>query len=252
MSATATRKRPAKVVTREETAKRVADSTTTAEATARELAASFAAENMSKDERLFEQARIAFAGIATGAKAPEIATATTNAVAETFIESDREWARNTSVVNGGAKVTRVTIQQRADAYSAILQAGIDTPTVALVTVAFRAFTSKGAPGLADAHKALIKETLNLPEDERASHYAENARPVADSVVARKKEAAKAGNSEKAATRSADRKAEGASVTFEEGMTADDVVKFIRDAVALKWSDDERATIMAALSEIVNA
>lgn len=252
MSATATRKRPVKVITREETAKVVVDETTTATATARELAASFISENTTKDERLFEQARIAFAGIATGAKANDIAKATTEAVAETFVESDREWARNNSVTVGGAKVSRVTITQRADAYSSILSAGIETPTMPLVTTAFRAFTSKGAPGLAEAHKSLIKETFKLPVGEREAHYMENARAVSDSVVAAKREASKADNSEKAATRSADAKADGATVTFDDGTTVEGVIAYIRSAVALKWSDDERATLMAALTEITGA
>lgn len=253
MSATATRKRPVKVVTREETAKDVVDATSTATATARELAASFISETATKDERLFEQARIAFAGIATGAKANDIAKATTDAVAETFVESDREWARNNSVTVGGAKVSRVTITQRADAYSSILSAGIAEPTMDLVTTAFRAFTSKGAPGLADAHKKLIKETFKLSEEERAAHYIENARVVSATVTARKKDEAAKAHSEKAATASADKKSE-APVSEAANLldTPLALLDFIRGELSRDWSEGDRAEIMAGLSEIISA
>jgi len=254
MSTTATRKRPVKVVTREETAKDVVDATTTAGAVARELAASFISETASKDERVFEQARIAFAGIATGAKANDIAKATTDAVADTFVESDREWARNNSVTVGGAKVSRVTVTQRADAYAAILNAGISEPTMELVVTAFRAFTSKGAPGLADAHKRLIKETFKLDESERAAHYMENARVVSATVTARKRDEAAKAHSEKSATASADAKAE-APVSTEPATFLDTplaLLDFIRGELSRDWSDGDRAEIMAGLSEIVSA
>ncbi len=250
---TATRK-PVKVVSREETAATVVNTTSTAEATARELAVSFASENMTRDERLFDQARIAFSGIATGAKPNDIAKATAKAMAESFPEDSRAWAEATSVVNGGAKVSRVTITQRSDAYGAILRAGIDTPTVELVALAFRSFTSKGAPGLADAHTKLLKDTLALDASERAAHYIANARRVSAEVVARKKAITDAAHSEKMATKSADAKAEKpvvitATVTFDG--TADDFIAGIRDGLAFEWSDDDRALIMAALSEIVS-
>lgn len=250
---TATRK-PAKPIVREETAEVVIHETATAEATARELAVSFASENLSKDERLFDQARIAFAGIATGAKPNDIAKATAKVMSESFPEADRAWAEATSVVNGGAKVSRVTIVQRSDAYGAIMRAGITEPTVALVALAFRAFTSKGAPGLAEAHTKLIKDTLALPVEARADHYANHARAVSAAVVARKKASTDAAHSERAATASADRKAEKPEVSDESGVvflpSASAVIDYIRAELARDWSEADRADIMAALSEIV--
>lgn len=241
-------KKPVKVISREETAEVVVNETTTAEATARELAASFIAENGTKDERLFEQARASFAGIATGAKANDIAKATTRAMADTFPEDSREWAENTSVVAGGAKVSRVTITQRSDAFAAILSAGIPEPTVDLVALAFRAFTSKGAPGLADAHKALIKETLGKDESVRAEHYRDNARAVSATVTARKKAESDAAHSEKSATASADAKSETGDMTVTLD-NVDDVISLIRAEVARPWSEGDRALLMAALIEL---
>ena len=249
MAAKSATRKPVAVKTREESAKVVVDSTSTAEATARELAASFVGENLTKDERLFEQARIAFAGIATGAKPNDIAKATTAAMAETFPEDARAWASATSVVAGGAKVSRVTITQRADAYSAILSAGIETPTVELVAVAFRAFTSKGAPGLAEGHKRLIADTLKVEADNRADFYLTHARSRSAAIMARKAKASAEAHSEKAATASADRKAEKPEVTFEMGSAAE-FVNYIREELKREWSDDDRALIMAALTEIV--
>ena len=248
MSTRTATKRPVKVVTREETAEVVVNETSTAEATARELAVSFASENTNRDERLFDQARIAFAGVSTGAKPNDIAKATAKAMADTFPEESRAWAEATSVTEGGAKVSRVTITQRSDAYGAILRAGITVPTVELVAVAFRAFTSKGAPGLADAHTALIKETLALDESEREAHYLANARRVSAEVVARKKAVTDAAHSEKSAASSADAKSEAVV----ENIELDDVtgvIAFIRASVARPWSDDDKALLMAALSEI---
>lgn len=252
-TATKSNTKPKPVKSAEESTAEVVASTSTAEATARELAASFVVESMSRDERLFEQARIAFAGLATGAKANDIAKATTTALAETFPVESRAWAESTSVVNGGAKVSRVTITQRADAYSAILRAGIADPTVTLVAVAFRAFTSKGAPGLADAHKRLITETMKRPEGERAAYYETHARSRAAAVTARKKAETDAKRSENAATKSADRKAEKpvpAEVVFDGGPS--EFIAAVRAGLALPWSDDDRAEIMAALAEIVSA
>lgn len=250
---TATRK-PVVVKTREEEAATVVNSTSTAEAAARELAVSFASETMSRDERLFEQARIAFAAIATGAKPNDIAKATTTAMAETFPTDAREWAAETSVSNGGAKVSRVTIVQRADAYSAILSAGITVPTVELVSIAFRAFTSKGAPGLADGHKRLIADTLKVAEAGRVDFYRANARSRANEIVARKKAANAPANSEAAATRSADKKAERPAIPADVTFTgsAAEFVDVIKAGLSLPWSDDDRAEIMAALTEIVGA
>lgn len=254
MAATKNNTKPKAVKTAEEATAEVVNSTSTAEATARELAASFVGENLSRDERLFEQARIAFAGIATGAKPADIAKATTKAVAEMFPAESRAWAEATSVVNGGAKVSRVTIVQRADAWGAILRAGIPTPTVTLVAIAFRAFTSKGAPGLADAHKRLIGETLKKPEGERAAFYETHARSRSANVTARKKAESDAKRSENAATKSADAKANKtavpADVTFDGGPA--EFVTAIKAGLALPWSDDDRAEIMAALAEIVSA
>lgn len=247
---TATRK-PAKVVSREETAEVVVNETTVAEAAGRELAASFSAENISKDNRLFEQARIAFHAGTTGAKASDIAKATTKVMAELFDEADREWAENTSVVNGGAKVTRVTIVQRSDAFGSILSAGIEVPNVELVTTAYRAFTSKGANGLAEAHKALIAETLALPEPERAAHYLANARAVSAGVVAANKAKGAEAHSEKSATASADAKADTpvVEVTLD---NVTEVIALIRAEVARPWSDDDKALLMASLAEIIGA
>lgn len=251
MSARTATRKPAKVVTRESVAATVTHETTTAEVTARELALSFASELLSKDERLFEQARLAFGGIATGAKPNDIAKATTKVMAERFDADDRDWAEATSVVNGGAKVTRVTIVQRADAYGSILAAGIDAPTIELVATAFRAFTSKGAPGLADAHKRLIADTIALDPEARGDFYLHNARRVSAEVVARKKAATDAAHSEKAATASADAKANKPEVAFELDKVGD-VIDLIRAEVARPWSEDDRALLMAALSEIIGA
>lgn len=243
--------KPAKVVTREETAEVVVNETSVAEAAARELVSSFIAENTSKDERLFEQARIAFHAGRTGAKPNDIAKATSKAMADTFPAEARAWAESRSVTEGGAKVTRVTIVQRSDAFASILSAGITEPTIELVTLAFRAFTSKGAKGLADAHKALILRTGKLPAKDRAAYYIANARKVSAKVVADNKAAGAEAHSENAATASADSKAADTSepVTLD---TVTEVIALIRAEVARPWSDDDRATLMAALSEIVSA
>lgn len=249
---TATRKAPVK--TREAASAEVVAETSTATAAARELAVSFASETLTKDERLFEQARIAFAAITTGAKPNDIAKATTVAMAETFPESAREWAASTSVVNGGAKVSRVTITQRSDAYAAIISAGIKAPTTELVAIAFRAFTSKGAPGLAEGHKRLIADTLKVSESDRPAFYTANARERSAAIVKAKRDANASANSEAAATRSADAKANKpvvpADVTF--NGSAAKFVETIKAGLSLPWSDDDRAEIMAALAEIVSA
>lgn len=247
---TATRK-PAKPVVREETAKVVVDETSTSETTGRLLAEVLVADRHDADGRIYDLARIAFGGIATGAKPNEIAKATTKAVAESFPVHEREWAEATSVVNGGAKVSRVTITQRSDAWGSILSAGIAAPTTDLVVTAFRKFTSKGAPGLAEAHKELIKATLALPEGEREAHYLVNAPIVSKAVTDRKKGEADEKKGESSAKAAADKKSEDTSEVVELDDVAT-VIALIRAEVARPWSDDDRATLMAALSEIVEA
>jgi len=249
MAATRTRK-PAKPVIREEVAETVVHETTTAEATARELVASFRSELTDKDARLFEQARIAFAGISTGAKPNDIAKATTSAMADTFPAEARAWAEANSVQNGGAKVTRVTIVQRSDAYGSILSAGIESPTAELVALAFRAFTSKGAPGLAEGHKKLIAATLKRPAGEREAYYVAHARKVSADIVAKKKAVTDAAHSEKMATKSADAKAEKPVFVADDTFTALAFIDAIKAGLALEWSEGDRAEIMAALATIV--
>ena len=240
-------RKPVATVTREAMAE-VVNAETVAAATGRMLADSFASENTGRDERLFEQARLAFEGQASGGKPADIAKAATSAMAARFPESSRAWAEDTSVVNGGAKVTRVTIVQRSDAYASILNAGINTPTVSLVATAYRAFTSKGAPGLADARKRFEKDVAALPAGERAAYYESNARGVSKAVADAKKKASDAKKSETSAANAADAKAEaGEPVTLD---TAAEFVALIRAELARPWSDDDRAFIMAALSEIV--
>lgn len=243
-------KKSNKPVVREAEAKAVVDSTTVADSAGSMLAASFASENSSADERRFEQARIAFHAVTTGAKPNDIAKATAKAASLNFPEERRSWAEATSVTNGGAKVTRVTIVQRSDAYASILASGIDSPTMELVTTAFRAFTSKGSKGLAEAHKKLQVETLALPEGEREAHYLGHAFAVSAGVVASNKAAGAEAHSEKSATDAADSKSDvHDDVPLE---SAADFIAYVRASVSRPWSDTDRADIMAALAEIVSA
>lgn len=251
MAARTATKKSAKPIVREETAKDVIDETSTAETTGRMIASVLIDDRRDGDARIFDLARIAFHGIATGGKPNEIAKATTKAVAESFPIHEREWAEATSVVNGGAKVSRVTITQRSDAWGSILSAGIAEPTTELVVTAFRKFTSKGAPGLAEAHKALIKDTIALPVEDRAAHYLVNAPIVSKAVTDRKKAGSDEKKAESSAKAAADNKAEDTSEVVELDDVAT-VIALIRAEVARPWSDDDRAALMAALTEIVEA
>lgn len=203
----------------------------------------------------FDMCRIAYAAtVEGGLKGDDVAKATTKAIADsireellasgaTKVTADKAHADalTTSVAKGGASVTRTAVVQRAQAWGDVVDAGI-TPTVATVETAYKITTTGGS---ADARKAIIAAVKKENPAKRANSY---IRRVTDALAVLRK-----GNRDKtaesAATASADHKAEGPAegenVTLD---TVDEVIALIRAEVSRPWSDDDKASLVAALME----
>lgn len=214
---------------------------------ARDLVASFTAEQQSSKERVFEQARITAAAKASGASDEKIAEATTEAMLATFPEADRKYAATLSVTDGGASVTRVTIKQRRQAWEDLVEAGV-TPTVDTVDAAFKVAT-KGLKGLAELRTKLAADTKKQPANRRATYYIAQSRIR----VANLAKAVAEAKAEAAATKAANAKAETPEVDAEVILeSAEDFIAYVKATLERPWSDDDRALIIAALTEAVSA
>lgn len=225
------------VATREETHAEV-DATTSADATGREIAAYLVAGLESGEERIFNLARFAHAGLSIGAKPAEVAKSIA-AHAARMIDDDnrRDFALANSVTKGGVNMTGNAVKQYSFAWAAILQGGM-VPSVATVVLSFRAFTSAGAKGLAEAHGKLLEKVAKMSEGERDAYYLANAKRIADAI----KKASKAAKSENAATDSADDKAEAGEPVILDSI--DEIRSFVEATIARPWNDDDKATLAA--------
>jgi hypothetical protein len=246
--ATRTTTKSNKVVSREELAASVP--TANVSAVASELAPFF------RNKGTFDMCRIAFAAtVEGGLKGQDVADATTKAIADAIREdllkagvakatADKAHADalTTSVAKGGAQVSRTAIVQRASAWSDVVEAGI-VPTVPVIEVAYKITTTGGS---GDARKAIIAAVKRETPAKRANSY---IRRVTDALVVLRK-GNRDNTAESAATASADDKAE----TVVEEVTldgAEEIIAFIKATAARKWSDDDKALIVAALSEAID-
>lgn len=247
MATRTTTKATNKVVSREELAASVP--TANVSAVASELAPFF------RNKGTFDMCRIAYsATVEGGLKGDDVAKATTKAIADAIREdmirdgvakatADKAHADalTTSVAKGGAQVSRTAIVQRASAWSDVVEAGI-VPTAGVVEVAYKITTTGGS---GDARKAIIAAVKRETPAKRANSY---IRRVTDALVVLRK-SNRDNTAESAATASADDKAETVSETVElDGV--DEIVTFIRATAARKWDDDDKATLVAALSEAI--
>jgi len=208
------------------------------------------------DKGTFDMCRIAYAAtVEGGLKGDDVAKATTTAVAD--LKRDRliaagvpkatadkahKDALTVSVSKGGAQVSRPAIVQRAAAWSDVLDAGI-VPTEAVIETAYKLTTTGGS---ADTRKAIIAAVKREAPAKRANSY---VRRVTDALTTLRK-ANRDRNSESAATESADNKSEVTSteVTVE---SVADFIEYVRAFVAAPHSDDDKAEIVAALTEAIN-
>jgi hypothetical protein len=232
------------VVTREQLAAEVPS--VSAAVVAQELAPIFRSDQTSRTEKLFEASRVAFAAHTSGLKDDDIASATTEAMVALFPKAQQKIAASTSVEKGGATVTRVTIIQRRQAWGDLVEAGV-TPTVATIEAAFR-LTSTGQKGLSDMRTKLNADTKKQPAGKRADYY------IAQSIrrLTELKAANAAAKAEESAQKSADKKAETPDAAPVQLDTAQEFIDYVRAEMARPWSDEDRALIMAALTEIVSA
>ncbi len=239
------------VVTREALAASVP--TANVKAVASELAPYFL------DKGTFDMCRIAYAAtVEGGLKGDDVAKAVTVAVADLRRErlikagvakatADKAHADalGTSVSKGGAQVTRVAIVQRAAAWGDVIEAGI-VPTVDVIETAYK-LTATG--GSADTRKAIIAAVKRETPAKRANSYITRVTNALPGLRKSNRER----TAESAATASNNRMAEAPETVAEE-VTLDgvgEIVAFLRATSARKWSDDDKATLVAALTEAID-
>lgn len=210
------------------------------------------------DKGTFDMCRIAYAAtVEGGLKGDDVAKATTHAVADLRRErliaegvskatADKAHADalGVSVSKGGASVTRTAIVQRAAAWSDVLEAGI-VPTEVVIETAYKLTTTGGS---ADTRKAIIAAVKKESPAKRANSYITRVNNALPGLRKSNKER----TAESAATAAANNKAE-APATPEEVILdgVEEIVTFIRATAARKWSEDDRATLVAALTEAID-
>jgi hypothetical protein len=212
--------------------------TTTASAIAAELAPLF-----QDTERVFDMARIAYTGVNAGIKGDDIAKATTKALALIQFPSNakaRAWAEATSVAQGGAKVSRTAIVQRASAWSDLVAAGV-VPTPDAVAASYK-LTTTGNSG--DTRKALIESVAKMAQAKREVSYIRRA----TEALVELRRANRAKNAEAAATQSADDKAEAPTSEAPVLETAQEVAEYLRAISQRAWSKADAEVIAEALAD----
>ncbi len=228
----------APVITREELAASVPE--VSLASVTEQLVDSFRTQLLTNDERNFDQARVAYLAHTNGHKDEAIAESVSAALSAAEPGRDPEL----SVTKGGAAITRVVIVQRRQAWSDLLEAGV-TPTVPAVRASL-SLTQSGAKGLSDLRKKLQADTKALAEEQRELYFIEEARRRFDNL--------KKGNAEKkaeeAAKKSADSKSEDTSEPVQLD-TAEQVVALIKAELARPWSDEDKALIVASLTEALS-
>lgn len=224
--------------------------TTSATVIAEELAPLFREDT----DRTFDLCRVAHMGVSAGVKGDDIAKATTVALAAIMYPDNfkaREWAESTSVSSGGAKVSRTAIVQRATAWADLLDANV-TPTAASVSAAYKLATTGGSK---DARVKIIASVARESAAKRENAY---IRKATDALVSLRK-SNRERNSEAAATRSADAKAEAPESSASTAATTEGFVVDTKDVDALgaflvmaiglhEWSEPERDKLRTALAE----
>lgn len=205
----------------------------------------------------FDMCRIAYAAtVEGGLKGDDVAKATSSALADLIhaeaiasgvskatADKARKDNLTVSVSKGGAMISRPAIVQRASAWKDVLDAGI-VPTEAVVEAAYKINTTGGS---ADVRKKIIVAVKREAPGKRANSYINK---VTDALVGLRK-SNRDNKSESAATASADEKSENTTTPVElDGV--EEVVSYLRATIARPWSDEDKATLAAALAEALAA
>lgn len=197
----------------------------------------------------FNACRIASAGIGAGQTGQAIADATTKALAFIMYPDVKSAAYRdaleTSVSRGGAKVTRVAIDQRKNAWNDVVTAGL-TPTENLVEKSYKLATTGGS---AEIRAKLVTALAKVPAGTREAAF---LKKFAEATVALRKANADKKSTD-SATASADDKAEvpetdGASVTVMDD-TAEEIVAYLHALGARKFTASDAALITDALADL---
>lgn len=197
---------------------------------------------------LFGACRVAYAGIAeSGQTAQAIADAVTVALATVMYpqvnSAAHKFALTESVTKGGAKVTRVAIDQRKNAWGDIVRAGIETPTEALVEASYKLATTGGS---AEPRTKLIVAVSKLPASKRADAFLKKATEALTALRRENKER----TAERAATKAIEGKADGGPRITADSMGDVQVVVAYLTAIAQhNWSETERAAISDAVADL---
>lgn len=197
---------------------------------------------------LFGACRVAYVGIVeSGQTAQAIADASTVALATLIYPATNsaahKFALTESVTKGGAKVTRVAIDQRKNAWGDIIRAGIDTPTEQLVEASYKLATTGGS---AEPRQRVIVAVSKLPASKRADAFLKKATEALTALRRDNKER----TAERAATKSADSKADASPRISAESMGDVQVVVAYLNAIAQhNWSEVERAAISDAIADL---
>lgn len=194
----------------------------------------------------FGACRVAFAGIEAGQTGQAIADAVTKVLATLMHPNEKSAAHRTalatSVSKGGAKVSRVAIDQRKNAWSDVVNAGI-TPTEDVVEKAYKLATTGGS---AEPRARVVVAVAKLPEAKRAEAFIQKVEAALGALRQSNKER----HSENAATRSADKKAEQVHQEIEvRDASAAEIAGYLRDLGKREWSDADKAILTDALADL---
>lgn len=240
--------RNTRTVSREE----LAASVVTEEHTAPKRSAESIAEELAPYLRgtsdLFGACRVAYSGIVEGGQtAQAIADASTVALASLMYPDTKSaahrYALTESVTKGGAKVSRVAIDQRKNAWQDVILSGIATPTEELVEKAYKLATTGGS---AEPRQKVQVAVGKLPEAKRPEAF---LKKTTEALTALRKGNAER-TAERAATKSIEGKAEGSPRITAESMGDVQVVVAYLNAIAThNWSETERAAIADAVADL---
>lgn len=197
---------------------------------------------------LFGAARVAYAGIVEGGQtAQAIADASTVALAALMYPDTKsaahKFALTESVSKGGAKVSRVAIDQRKNAWADVLRAGIETPTEELIEKSYKLATTGGS---AEPRQKVVLAVAKLPAAKRPEAFLKKVTEALTALRSGNKER----TAERAATKSIEGKADGGPrITAESMGDVQVVVAYLTAIAGHNWSEVERAAISDAVADL---